>query len=246
MQGFARYRITIELHHDRIELNLKTKPIHLPVSGIGHITTNIKNQTRATIKSQYNGYCKKFNFLILPKITENIPNTNLHINHLKIPNSIKLADNTFLKSNKIDMLIGADTFYDLLCVGQIKLAKGQPILQKTQLRCIISGNLDYNPQQSLHSMCQFNTASVDTALKKFWEIEEAEGIKQCHMSKEEIMCEILFASITTRDKSGRFTVCLPFRDNVTQLGQSNQIAHTHISSLERKMRNNHEIQSMKF
>jgi len=40
---------------------------------------------------------------------------------------------------KFDILLGADSFFDLLCSGQIKLTNGGPLLQKTLLGWVVSG-----------------------------------------------------------------------------------------------------------
>ncbi|KMQ89917.1 pao retrotransposon peptidase [Lasius niger] len=62
-----------------------------------------------------------------------ITNVFLKINDLKIPNNIRLADPQFHVPAEIDMLIGAEIFWQLLCIGQVYLHKDQPMLQKTQL-----------------------------------------------------------------------------------------------------------------
>lgn len=71
------------------------------------------------------------NFLIVPQITEDLP--QMQISPLKIPPGIKLADPEFGTPGSIDMLIGANIFWDLLQMGQIKLNDKGPILQKTCL-----------------------------------------------------------------------------------------------------------------
>ncbi|KYM98837.1 hypothetical protein ALC62_10437, partial [Cyphomyrmex costatus] len=56
-----------------------------------------------------------------------------------IPQNIQLADPQFNVSSEIDLLIGADHFWHLLCVGQIKSSPIQPILQKTRFGWILAG-----------------------------------------------------------------------------------------------------------
>jgi len=50
-----------------------------------------------------------------------------------------LADYQFLRPQKIDLLIGASLFFDLLCVGQIKLPDALPILLKNRFGWIVTG-----------------------------------------------------------------------------------------------------------
>jgi len=53
-----------------------------------------------------------------------------------------LADPEFRSSQRIDLLMGASAslFYELLCVGQVKLLSGLPLMQRTQLGWIVSGS----------------------------------------------------------------------------------------------------------
>lgn len=53
--------------------------------------------------------------------------------------NIKLADREFHIPKEIDILIGAELFWTLLCIEQIK-DKGGTILRKTKLGWIVSGH----------------------------------------------------------------------------------------------------------
>lgn len=66
------------------------------------------------------------NCLVLNKITDNLPAISIRPSLFQFP-SVKLADPEFHLSNRIDILIGADTFWNLLCLGQIKSPK-HPVL----------------------------------------------------------------------------------------------------------------------
>lgn len=60
--------------------------------------------------------------------------------YFNLPERISLADRQFHESYVVDMLIGVDTFWNLLCVGQIKPSR-HPLLHKTQLGWIVTGKL---------------------------------------------------------------------------------------------------------
>jgi len=77
-------------------------------------------------------------FLVIPRITETLPSQVINCQDLNIPRNITLADPEFGKPSEID-LIGAQLFYQLLCIGQIKLNNSTLILQKTRLGWIVSG-----------------------------------------------------------------------------------------------------------
>ncbi|XP_037931148.1 uncharacterized protein LOC119665960 [Teleopsis dalmanni] len=74
---------------------------------------------------------------VLPKIVSNQPSQHLQISNWNLPNSIQLADPTFYKSDKIDMLLGAEFYHQLLSPGQIQLSRELPILQNTVLGWIV-------------------------------------------------------------------------------------------------------------
>ena len=59
------------------------------------------------------------------------PSVAIDKDSLGIPSNIVLADPEFNRPQKIDLLIGAESFFELLSVGQIKLGPSSPIIQKT-------------------------------------------------------------------------------------------------------------------
>jgi len=100
-------------------LGIQTNKIQLPVAGIGNKVTHISEQIETTIYSTCNDYNVKLTFLVIPSITDNLPIVNVNLNNFRLPSTIALADPNFNKSASVDMLIGAEIFYDLLCIGQI-------------------------------------------------------------------------------------------------------------------------------
>lgn len=76
--------------------------------------------------------------------------------HPAIPAGIKLADPKYFQSRHIDILIGSETFWDLICEAEIKLETTGPILQETKFDWIISGTVctstGKNPTICNHSL----------------------------------------------------------------------------------------------
>lgn len=56
-----------------------------------------------------------------------------------IPKRLEHADESFYQGDHIDMIIGAELFYQHLCVGQHCLGDDLPILQRTRLGWFVSG-----------------------------------------------------------------------------------------------------------
>lgn len=63
------------------------------------------------------------------------------------------------------------------------------------------------------------------------------------MNEEDTFCENNFIETTTRHKDGRFIVNIPFKDEVTNLGDLKALATKRFYCLERKLEKNVEIKT---
>jgi len=105
---------------------------------------------------------------VLPTITERLPQVKLNRNLLKISEDRRLADSDFDKPDKIDLLIGASLFWNLLCAGQIKKAKGYPIWQKTQLGWVIGGEGISAKTRTSRTALLATNKSLNEQVERFW------------------------------------------------------------------------------
>ncbi|XP_057654737.1 uncharacterized protein LOC130892994 [Diorhabda carinulata] len=94
-------------------LKLKTHKANITVKGLNNISSNVKFKCEVGLKSLYNDYCCAKWFFVIDKISENMPAVNVDVSKLNVPDHINLADPTFFKSSKIEILIGADIFPSL-------------------------------------------------------------------------------------------------------------------------------------
>ena len=76
---------------------------------------------------------------MMKSIIHKQPSVAMDKESLGIPSNIVLADPEFNRPQRIDLLIGAETFFELLSIGQIKLGASSPIFQKTLLLWKVSG-----------------------------------------------------------------------------------------------------------
>lgn len=222
------------------KLGLNSDTINLTVKGIGNTTSFISNKSEIIIKSRFNGYKRKLPFLIVGKITSEIPTRTYDTKSIKIPYGLKLADDRFNVSQPIDVLLGAGVFYELLCVGQIKLGIERPILQKTRLGWIVSGEMHAvtNDNISQVSLCNL---SIEDRVEKFWKIEEIASNTLPNTSNHP--CEIDFLKTHERDETGRFIVSLPTKPNAPALGESKETAIRRFERLEAKLLKDRELHS---
>ncbi|XP_072392236.1 uncharacterized protein [Diabrotica undecimpunctata] len=223
-------------------LQLSKKKINTSISGVNQLTHNINFRITLTFKSHINNFSRKISCLVLPKITGNLPYRHINRSQLNIPTNLLLADQNFEKPGPVDLLIGADTFWDILSVGQIKLGRGLPIIQKTTLGWIISGPIPTKIQHHSPQNCYFSsTSQLDVQLTKFWELEECPKTK--FVSEEDTYCENHFKQHISRHCDGRFITTLPLKESPSILGDSKTSAKTRFLNLERKLENNIQLKS---
>jgi len=114
-------------------LHLKHQKHNVIIDGISNTTTSVREITTFDISSCTTSKQYKLNVLVTPKITINLPTNKMDISKWKHINNLPLADPTFYKPSKIDLLVGAELFFRLLKTGQSCENKGWPTLQDTEL-----------------------------------------------------------------------------------------------------------------
>jgi len=84
--------------------------------------------------------------------------------------------------------------------------------------------------------------SIQNGVQKFWEVKEVVKPKERRKyNVEESKCETHFLKTCSRETSGRFTLKLPFRNNIQQLGDSRFMATKRFYQMERKLNENPEL-----
>ncbi|KAA5552988.1 hypothetical protein F3G54_32880, partial [Pseudomonas aeruginosa] len=77
--------------------------------------------------------------LILPEVTKVLPSRFIPRTHVPLPSGLHLADPTFNIPSVVDILVGAEIFWQVLLHNTIDLGKNQPTLHETKLGWIVSG-----------------------------------------------------------------------------------------------------------
>lgn len=72
-----------------------------------------------------------------------MPTSSFNLN-LNVTDDIQLADDGFFQSKRIDVLLGASMFFDILRDGRFKLGKDLPTLQNSVFGLIASGKIASN------------------------------------------------------------------------------------------------------
>ncbi|KAF2891223.1 hypothetical protein ILUMI_14950, partial [Ignelater luminosus] len=144
----------------------------------------------------------------------------------------------FSQPAEVDLLIGSQVFFKLLCIGQICLGPEQPIFQKTRFGWVVSGPIGLKSTNNLQ--CHFSQLyDISDQFSRFWKLEHYPMEKV--LSEEENACETQFVKSTYRNAEGRFVVSILFKEPVEVLRDSSEVAQKRLFSLERRLQANPEL-----
>nr|CAI5839136.1 unnamed protein product [Callosobruchus analis] len=204
------------------ELNLERNEINITAKGVGKGFVKINSYVNIIVASIYDDFSINLNCLVIPQITERLSKVCFDKSAIPLPNYIRLADPTFNISGDVDILLGSQAFWSLICAGQEKINNDSLILQNTRLGYVIAGNMDIPSNTSLNH-CSTVDCELNEQLTKFWSIEEVCNKKDC-LSEEEKYCQKYFLETVKRDETGKLIVKIPFKTSIENLGDSRQIA----------------------
>ena len=95
-------------------LRLKCERIRVPVVGINGERMTVQRLTITNLKSLKQDDCWSPEFLVVPQVTGTIPFSRIDTRDWKFPTDKPLADPRFDLPAKVDMLLGAELFFELL------------------------------------------------------------------------------------------------------------------------------------
>lgn len=130
--------ITEDLCH---RLNLRTKRVDYIACGISNKTSACNESCLISIRSLDGNHNFNINCYLLNKITNSLPLAYLENKNINIPSGVSLADPTYHIPSSIDILVGADVFWNVIGTNRIQLGKNKPVLFETKLGWVISGSL---------------------------------------------------------------------------------------------------------
>lgn len=219
-------------------LGLKRIPVNCSVSGLADGETRVKNMVSLIVESRHNSDCVlQINAFVLNSLTTLLPSEQVPRSEWLELEGLPLADPNYASPSKINVLLGAEVYGEILLEGLIKHRSG-PVAQNTLLGWILSGKVQGESTSAEKRFVNMHVqVKEDQLLKQFWEIENEPDCIQKRLTPEEIRCEELFESTTIRNDSGRYVVRLPFRseDPECQYGKSREIALRRFRSLESKL-----------
>ncbi|XP_070529844.1 uncharacterized protein [Cardiocondyla obscurior] len=214
----------------------------ISISAVGGIPLGQIRQVANVTVSSVQGDSSFFTTtaLILNTLTSYAPRRGNSLTTLRHLSRLQLADPDPTSSDPIHMIIGADLYGDVILDGVRKGMSGNPVAQNTVFGWIISGPLSCalssqppSPQLTVHHCAP--EADLESALRRFWEIEELPARQ--FLTPAEERCENHFRATHSRAADGRYIVRLPFiAEPPLSIGQSRHVAATQLSRLIRRLK----------
>lgn len=225
-------------------LGLGKEYVNIPVVGVNGAKTMVRFKINAIVKSRTTECTFSLDCLVVPRVTGALPSLKLDASSWPIPKKLKLADPKFFDPSRIDMLIGAEKFYELLQDGKILMSTDLPLLQESLLGWLVAGPVYSAPNVVSVQVYQAEStdgpvARLEELMRRFWTVEE-----QTFDPLENDDCERHFKATYARAEDGRFVVQLPFREGVDNLGESRNQAEKRFKALENRLDRNPDMKKM--
>ncbi|XP_018399979.1 PREDICTED: uncharacterized protein LOC108777551, partial [Cyphomyrmex costatus] len=219
------------------KLGLKPRSTNVIISGVDGATTNSNQSVRLRIQSRLNSYSTDIECIMTEQVTSELPAFTFDRSIFDIPRNLELADPQFYESSKVDLLLGVDIFWDLLCVGQVQASPKHPTLQKTRLGWILAGRIGFSrgdPKKVRSFHATITNAQIHDQLSLFWRqkdcVEHPTGY-----TLVETQCEQHFLNNVSQNQDGRFVVKLPIKEHIiSELGSSRDIALKRLRNIEKR------------
>ncbi|XP_037928993.1 uncharacterized protein LOC119663458 [Teleopsis dalmanni] len=229
----------VNLVTERLIKKLGENPMNVSacIEGIGQRKQNAQRRVNLGFSSKINEYAARVEAYVLPSIVSDQPSMQLDISNWDIPSNIKLADPCFHQKGNIDLLLGAEFSHELLSIGQIKIGNNLPILQNTLLGWIVIGKITDNNlgvQMQTCGICSDDEEQIEKVMEKFWQLDQASPTNK-NVTQQEELCESHFINNVQKTNHGRFIVRLPFQQNPSILGESQNTAINRFYALERRL-----------
>ena len=185
---------------------------------------------------------------VVPTVTVDLPTRELtQVKDLPHLSDLQLADPNFHSPGRIDILLGADVYLQLMLQTPVVTGgKNDPGALKTIFGWAIMGPVKASndtvqsiPTHVSQIQCT-EEEHLDDQMCKFWEVEEPDHPPEKFSSTEELVQAHYDATTTYCQETCRYTVTLPRKTNIPALGDSraqamSRYVHNETSILRRKI-----------
>jgi hypothetical protein len=150
------------------------KNSHTSIQGVSNVNAATQHSVSIYLRFKHTDWHTTLDCAVLINITGTTPPTRLDTSSWKISIDINLADTYVNQPGGIDLLIGADLFYEMLQPGRHTLLGNCPVIQETVLGWTIAGRTPANTTLDVKRAFLLETSKLDYFIKHFWEVESME------------------------------------------------------------------------
>lgn len=135
----------------------------------------------------------------------------------------QLADTTWYKPGKVDVILGVGTVLSLLTGPSRTMAN--MLVVPTRLGMLVAGASQIQSQAATEAICAMSLAGEGKdelleALRNLWEIDEI--FEESMQSPEGRWCEEEFSRTVAQDEEGRYIATIPIRPGKVWVDQENR------------------------
>ncbi|XP_063363880.1 uncharacterized protein LOC134652647 [Cydia amplana] len=230
------------------ELGYPLLPDSTTITGVTLENKSVQHSLRLDIFSCVYPYKTQANLLVIDKFTnEMLPQTEIDISKIEIPDNITLADDSFHIPSEIDILLAANIFFQCLLSQpeELRDPDAAPSLVHTQFGYIVGGDVPSSilKRPAVSLFCHECQTDVRDTMSNFWQTEKVPEIYAEHTSEQQ-QCEKLFTE-TVKLEDNQFTVSLPLKipiyDVNNTLGDSFGLALKRFYNLEKRFQKDQNL-----
>ncbi|XP_055543280.1 uncharacterized protein LOC129728838 [Wyeomyia smithii] len=159
-------------------LRLRRERVNVIMQGAGKLSKPVWESVFTEIHSRRDDFSCGVNFLVMDKVTANLPPRDVPTTGWKVLKGLFLADPSFNVSQPIDMVLGARHFYSFFpSTARIQLNENLPLLVDSVFGWIIVGSVSSadsqpGPSSTVCSIVSVSATTLEDSIERFWRTEE--------------------------------------------------------------------------
>ncbi|XP_053619959.1 uncharacterized protein LOC128680687 [Plodia interpunctella] len=221
------------------QLGLETKSGNINVYGLGGSPASISGVVECDIGTNHD-IKFRLEMFVISSICGDQPIARLNTTGWDGVKTLPLADPGFDIPGPIDVLLGADVFAESLLEQRLKGGACQPRAFNSVFGWLLLGKSRLASSSLLGVAPPIVDNSLNTIVQRFWEIDNVPHSSR--LTPEDQLCENSFLNNHYRDETGRYVVCLPFRDNDEPVFEGSRvIALRRFHAIERRLSRDHNL-----
>ncbi|KAF9798979.1 hypothetical protein SFRURICE_011618 [Spodoptera frugiperda] len=122
------------------KLGLSQRGMSTKVTGINNHVSTSTQSCHLSMESLCCAFSVDIDCHVLPEITKVLPSSFVNVKHLPLPSGLTLADPNFNVPSAVDILVGAEVFWNVIGSNTIDLGKNLPKLCETKFGWLVSGS----------------------------------------------------------------------------------------------------------